>query len=156
MFRNCYQLVRSSPSLVASVSHGHAQLPRLSPVGVRFSSSEALDDFSEPHRIPESLRYVEDSADPSFFHMVEYFYHRGWRIVEDKLVDEFRAPRMSLEEKRKKVRGYLSILGPCHSVLEVSFPLKRDNGDYIMIQGWRAQHSHHRVPTKGGTLLEFF
>lgn len=49
-----------------------------------------------------------------------------------------------------KVRGYLELLGPCHAVLEVSFPLKRDNGEYVMIEGWRAQHSLHRTPCKGG------
>lgn len=101
------------------------------------------------HKIPENLQYVEDAEDPSFFHMVEYFYHRGWQVVEDKLVEEFRG-KLSLEEKRKKVRGYLALLGPCHAVLEVSFPLKRDNGEYVMINGWRAQHSHHRTPCKGG------
>ncbi|KAL3197716.1 hypothetical protein MRX96_044779, partial [Rhipicephalus microplus] len=101
------------------------------------------------HKMPEHLQYVEDSEDPSFFHMVEYFYHRGWQVVEDKLVEEFKG-KLSLEEKRKKVRGYLALLGPCHAVLEVSFPLKRDNGEYVMINGWRAQHSHHRTPCKGG------
>lgn len=101
------------------------------------------------HKMPEHLQYVEDAEDPSFFHMVEYFYHRGWQVVEDKLVEEFKG-KLSLEEKRKKVRGYLALLGPCHAVLEVSFPLKRDNGEYVMINGWRAQHSHHRMPCKGG------
>uniref|UniRef100_A0A2R5LN81 glutamate dehydrogenase [NAD(P)(+)] n=1 Tax=Ornithodoros turicata TaxID=34597 RepID=A0A2R5LN81_9ACAR len=105
-------------------------------------------DYSD-HKIPESLQYVEDAEDPSFFHMVEYFYHRGWQMVEDKLVEEFKG-KLSLEEKRKKVRGYLGLLGPCQAVLEVSFPLKRDNGEYVMINGWRAQHSHHRTPCKGG------
>lgn len=105
-------------------------------------------DYSD-HQIPEALQYVEDAEDPSFFHMVEYFYHRGWQMVEDKLVEEFKG-KLSLEEKRKKVRGYLALIGPCHSVLEVSFPLKRDTGEYVMINGWRAQHSHHRTPCKGG------
>ena len=116
-------------------------------------STEVTDNnINEPHQIPENIRYVESAGDPSFFHMVEYFYHRGWTIVEDKLVEEFKG-RWSAEEKRKKVRGYLGMLGPCHAVLEVPFPLKRDNGDYVMINGWRAQHSHHRVPTKGGECL---
>ncbi|KAF8797228.1 Glutamate dehydrogenase like protein [Argiope bruennichi] len=63
--------------------------------------------------------------------------------------EEFKG-KLSMEEKREKVRGYLGILGPCHSVLEVCFPLKRDSGKYVMINGWRAQHSHHRTPCKGG------
>ncbi|CAG2105049.1 unnamed protein product, partial [Medioppia subpectinata] len=111
--------------------------------------SEVTERLDKSHEIPESLRYVEDSADPSFFHMVEYFYHKGWQCVEDKLVEEFKG-KLTPEEKRKKVRGYLSILGPCHAVLEVSYPLKRDSGEYVMINGWRAQHSHHRLPCKGG------
>ena len=101
------------------------------------------------HSIPEHLAYVPDSEDPSFFHMVEYFYHKGWQVVEDKLVEEFKG-RQTAEEKRKRVNGYLKIIGPCHSILEVSFPLRRDNGEYVVINGWRAQHSHHRLPCKGG------
>ena len=112
-------------------------------------STESQQTPNEPHKIPETIAYVEDADDPSFFHMVEFFYHRGWQVVEDKLVEEFKG-RLTLDEKRKRVRGYLSILGPCHAVLEVSFPLKRDNGEYVMINGWRAQHSHHRLPCKGG------
>lgn len=103
----------------------------------------------QQHNIPEHLAYVPDSEDPSFFHMVEYFYHKGWQVVEDKLVEEFKG-KMSAEEKRKRVNGYLKIIGPCHSILEVAFPLRRDNGEYVVINGWRAQHSHHRLPCKGG------
>ena len=35
-------------------------------------------------------------------------------------------------------------------VLEVNFPLQRDDGSIEMISGYRAQHSHHRTPCKGG------
>ena len=106
---------------------------------------------SVSHEIPQHLQYVSDAADPSFFHMVEYFYHRGWQVVEDKLVEENRS-KINEEEKRKRVRGYLRILSNCHAVIEVSFPLKRDNGEYVLINGWRAQHSAHRTPCKGGTV----
>jgi len=104
------------------------------------------------HQIPEHLEYVPNSEDPSFFHMVEYFYHKGWQVVEDKLVEEFKG-RLTIEEKRKRVNGYLKIIGPCHSILEVAIPLRRDNGEYVVINGWRAQHSHHRLPCKGGKFI---
>lgn len=104
------------------------------------------------HQIPEHLEYVPDSEDPSFFHMVEYFYHKGWQVVEDKLVEEFKG-KLSAEEKRNRVNGYLKIIGPCHSILEVAIPLRRDNGEYVVINGWRAQHSHHRLPCKGGKFI---
>lgn len=38
----------------------------------------------------------------------------------------------------------------CNSVLRVSFPIRRDNGEIDVIRGYRAQHSHHRTPCKGG------
>merc|ERR1719337_557833 len=58
--------------------------------------------------------------------------------------------RISEEEKRKKVHGILKIIEPCAHVLEVNIPLQRDDGTYEMITGYRAQHSHHRTPCKGG------
>merc|ERR1711931_436689 len=58
--------------------------------------------------------------------------------------------RISDDEKRKRVHGILSIIEPCAHVLEVNFPLLRDDGSYEMITGYRAQHSHHRTPCKGG------
>lgn len=119
------------------------------------ASSFLLSRYYSSHVIPEHLHYVEDAEQPSFFHMVEYFYHKGWQVVEEKLVEEFKG-KLSLEEKREKVRGYLGILGPCHSVLEVCFPLRRDSGKYVMISGWRAQHSHHRTPCKGGIFFTIF
>jgi glutamate dehydrogenase (NAD(P)+) len=47
--------------------------------------------------------------------------------------------RIAPEVKRKKVHGILSIIEPCNYVLEVNFPLQRDDGSYEMIQGYRAQ-----------------
>jgi glutamate dehydrogenase (NAD(P)+) len=38
----------------------------------------------------------------------------------------------------------------CKSVYHMSFPLKRDDGTIEVIHAWRAEHSHHRLPTKGG------
>ncbi|XP_050688564.1 glutamate dehydrogenase, mitochondrial-like isoform X7 [Eriocheir sinensis] len=105
-------------------------------------------DF-ERHQIPERLQYIPDAEDPSFFEMVEYFFHRGCQVVEDQLVEEMKE-RITLEEKRNKTKGILKIMEPCHHVLEVAFPVKRDDGTYEMVHGYRAQHSLHRTPTKGG------
>lgn len=38
----------------------------------------------------------------------------------------------------------------CNSVLEVQFPVRLDNGEYQTFRGWRATHSDHRLPVKGG------
>ncbi|KAK3826947.1 MAG: hypothetical protein JOS17DRAFT_750016 [Linnemannia elongata] len=36
------------------------------------------------------------------------------------------------------------------SVLSVKFPVEIDSNTHIIIEGYRAQHSRHRLPTKGG------
>ena len=38
----------------------------------------------------------------------------------------------------------------CNSVYHMTFPIMRDDGSIEVIQAWRAEHSHHRLPTKGG------
>lgn len=46
--------------------------------------------------------------------------------------------------------GLLAQIKMCNSVLHMSFPLKRDDGTIETIHAWRAEHSHHKLPTKGG------
>lgn len=104
------------------------------------------------HQIPERLRDIPTHANPRFFDMVEYFFHRACQIVEDKLVADIKSPKMSLEDRRKKVRGILTLMEQCDHILEIAFPLKRDDGEYEIIKGYRAQHSTHRTPCKGGKL----
>ena len=47
-------------------------------------------------------------------------------------------------------KGILDQIKMCNNVYRLSFPLKRDDGSLEVIQGWRVQHSHHKLPTKGG------
>jgi len=83
--------------------------------------------------------------------MVEYYFHKACVVCEDKLIDEhMKNMRISREQKIQKCHGILRLIEPCAHVLEVNFPLLRDDGSYEMITGYRAQHSHHRSPCKGG------
>lgn len=38
----------------------------------------------------------------------------------------------------------------CNALVRFGFPIRRDDGTLETIVAWRAQHSHHRLPTKGG------
>ena len=50
-------------------------------------------------------------------------------IAEDKLIDEhMKNMRISREEKIQKCHGILKLIEPCAHVLEVNFPLLRDDG----------------------------
>ncbi|GAB0096499.1 Glutamate dehydrogenase [Sergentomyia squamirostris] len=101
------------------------------------------------HQIPDRLKDVGTAKNPKFYDMVEYFFHRACQIAEDKLVEDMKG-RLSVEDKKKKVKGILMLMQNCDHIIEITFPLRRDSGDYEMILGYRAQHSTHRTPTKGG------
>ncbi|HWV56687.1 MAG TPA: Glu/Leu/Phe/Val dehydrogenase [Longimicrobiales bacterium] len=46
--------------------------------------------------------------------------------------------------------GLLEQIRVCNKVLHFSFPLRRDDGSIEVIEGWRAHHSTHKLPVKGG------
>ena len=49
----------------------------------------------------------------------------------------------------KLPKGVSDQIKVCHSVYKVTFPVKLNN-TYHIFCGWRAVHSEHRLPTKGG------
>ncbi|OQV18434.1 Glutamate dehydrogenase, mitochondrial [Hypsibius exemplaris] len=110
---------------------------------------EGLSSMNIAPATSRDVSYVADAQDPSFTDMVEYFFNRGATIAEDHLVDNLKG-RASNDEKRHRVKGILKVIKPVDSVLSLTFPLKRDNGEYEVIEAYRSQHSHHRTPCKGG------
>jgi len=46
--------------------------------------------------------------------------------------------------------GMTEQIKSCKAVLEVQFPVRMENGEYQTFHGWRAVHSDHRLPVKGG------
>ncbi|XP_038060186.1 glutamate dehydrogenase, mitochondrial-like isoform X1 [Patiria miniata] len=90
-----------------------------------------------------------DEEDPNFFEMVEEYFDRGAALVEDTLVENMKG-NLSKDQKRLKVQGILKLMKPCNNVLSLNFPLRRDDGSFDMIEAYRAQHSQHRTPCKGG------
>ena len=46
-------------------------------------------------------------------------------------------------------RGLIEQIKACNLVLQIRFPVQIGN-DYEVIEAYRVQHSHHRLPTKGG------
>jgi len=92
-------------------------------------------------------------AEPEFLEMVSIYAQNAHQITLKKLLSEKPAPGKKPEDqeiRRKSITGILDTIKPTNAALAVTFPLKRENGEYEMIKGYRAQHSHHRLPCKGG------
>jgi glutamate dehydrogenase (NAD(P)+) len=46
--------------------------------------------------------------------------------------------------------GLLDQIKYCNGVYRMHFPVQHDDGSIEVIEAYRAEHSHHRMPTKGG------
>jgi glutamate dehydrogenase (NAD(P)+) len=46
--------------------------------------------------------------------------------------------------------GLLDQIKVCNSVYKFRFPVRKEGGGYEVIEAWRAEHSHHKLPVKGG------
>ena len=46
--------------------------------------------------------------------------------------------------------GLLDQVKSCNSVCRMRFPVKQDDGSIVVEEAFRAEPSHHRLPTKGG------
>ncbi len=48
-------------------------------------------------------------------------------------------------------QGLLDQIRVCNSIYKFHFPVRREDGKgYEVIEAWRAEHSHHKLPVKGG------
>jgi glutamate dehydrogenase (NAD(P)+) len=67
---------------------------------------------------------------PSFFDTVNIYFDRAAALTNQP-------------------QGLLEQIKACNAVYAVQFPVRRRHGVEV-ISGWRVQHSHHRLPVKGG------
>lgn len=67
----------------------------------------------------------------SFFESVNHYFDRAAQFSHHRpgLIDQVRA---------------------CNAVYRMRFPVREDNGDIRVVVAFRAEHSFHRLPTKGG------
>jgi glutamate dehydrogenase (NAD(P)+) len=50
----------------------------------------------------------------------------------------------------KHATGVLEQIKTCNSVYAFAFPVRHGDGTIEVVHAWRAEHSHHKLPTKGG------
>lgn len=146
MFRLNTQLCRNVAAPLKNVLNSQTEtVLRVTPL----LATQASRGYAD-HQIPDRLKDVGDALNPKFFSMVEYNFHRACQVAEDKLLEDLKGTKMSVKDKKEKVKAILQLMQTCNHVIEITFPIRRDTGEYEMITAYRAQHSTHRTPCKGG------
>ena len=74
---------------------------------------------------------IEDK-EPGFLEMVQTYFDQSSKNID--------CPKY-----------YFEMIKNCKAAIRFNFPLVRDDGRVEVITAYRAQHSHHHLPTKGGT-----
>ncbi len=92
------------------------------------SFSTQTQHQTEP--LPESQE--PEPQEPEFLEMVELYFDQSANYID--------VPHY-----------YLNLIKATKSVIKLNFPLVRDDGTITTITGFRAQHSYHYLPCKGGT-----
>ncbi len=46
--------------------------------------------------------------------------------------------------------GLLTQIRVCNSIYHFRFPVRKEGGGFEVVEAWRAEHSHHKLPVKGG------
>lgn len=107
----------------------------------------------EKHVIPKHLEKIAKDKDPPFAQMVEYYYHSAAQLMEPMMIKELeKYPHMKKEQRERRVSALLQLIGSTTNLLEVTFPIRKGDGRYELITGYRAHHTRHRLPLKGGKL----
>jgi glutamate dehydrogenase/leucine dehydrogenase len=95
-----------------------------------------LSKLSRAHQRALGVRYFTagpaDGSEPSFLDMVNIYFEKAAKYCN---MD----------------RETLELLRPCDAALRMTIPLRRDDGSIEYFKAYRAQHSRHKLPCKGGT-----
>ncbi|KAF1744174.1 hypothetical protein MXB_5446 [Myxobolus squamalis] len=95
---------------------------------------------------------IMDDTNTNFLKMINRFVDDAIRVAKPRLlaIHENSLNKNQHESASNFIDGIINYIKPCHTVLTVNFPITRDNGQFEVITAYRAQHSLHRSPTKGG------
>mmetsp|Transcript_21227 Transcript_21227/g.36363 ORF Transcript_21227/g.36363 Transcript_21227/m.36363 type:complete len:501 (+) Transcript_21227:43-1545(+) len=94
----------------------------------RFSSLVSRSSFVRP---TQRFYSVGPEDEPDFLDCFKSFYDQASALSDHNA-------------------GVLQDLRSCRAILRVEFPVKLESGEWKQIVGYRAQHSMHRLPCKGG------
>jgi len=99
---------------------------------------------------------IDNNKDESTKKFDRFIGHKVLLDINDKKEEEpsfLQMVRIYFDEASSHLdipKFYLNLIKASKTAIRFSFPLIRDDGTIRMISAFRAQHSLHHLPTKGG------
>lgn len=110
--------------------------------------------------IPERYRDSFYLANASFFDSSNWFLHRAYEVVFPTLKKNYRTTFQDRDvcdgKIHAKLENVVESLDQCNSLIDVRFPVRRENGDYEVIRGFRAHYGEtvRQTPCLGGLRID--
>ncbi|CAH2001756.1 unnamed protein product [Acanthoscelides obtectus] len=96
------------------------------------------------YEIPERYKNSFYLANASLFDSTNWFLHRTFEIFFPTLKKEIkkyeRYKSLNNENLHAKTENLVQVLDQCNSIIDVRYPIKRDNGEYRIIRGFRVNY----------------
>jgi len=97
------------------------------------------------------LNFTEDSSNILKTRLLEANKKKMDEATNTKVSEaQKKAKVRSTDQERKTIEGIIDFMLPCKSIIETNFRVRLDDDSHQVFSGYRAQHSHHKLPTKGG------
>ena len=90
---------------------------------------------ADPMKTPDHGPVIDETAEPRFLEMVKLHFDKAAKLTN-------------------VTPDLLSFIKECNTMIRFNIPLQRDDGSLEILTCYRAQHSHHKLPVKGGTRYE--
>jgi glutamate dehydrogenase (NAD(P)+) len=106
-----------------------------------------MQNYKKLFQVKKIFPYTHKLLKPTYF-------RSSTTIKEDEEPDFLAMVKEYFDEASKFIEippQCLNLIKTCKAVVRFYFPLVRDDGNIELITGYRAQHSLHLLPTKGGT-----
>nr|XP_022903878.1 glutamate dehydrogenase, mitochondrial-like isoform X2 [Onthophagus taurus] len=106
------------------------------------------------YTVPERYRNAFYLANASLFDYTNWYIHKAYescfKTVLNTVFTSY--PNMTDNKAKLKVLDIINLLEPCSGVVDISFPIKKTDGTYEVVQGYRAIHALnlYEMPNLGG------
>ncbi|KAL3278634.1 hypothetical protein HHI36_016174 [Cryptolaemus montrouzieri] len=93
------------------------------------------------YEMPPRFRECFYLANASFFDSVNWYVHKAYEIIFSELVDKLMSfSGLDEQQASNKISNIIKVLDQCNSLLDIRYPLKKEDGSLELIRSFTVNH----------------